>query len=66
MDSRIIIKLLKQEGWIHKRTTGSHWHFVHPLRKGVVTVPHPKRDFPKGTLKSIAKQSGIEKIGDGS
>jgi len=64
MDSKAIIRLLKQEGWIHKRTTGSHWHFMHPSKKGIVTVPHPKREFPKGTLKSIAKQSGIVIIGE--
>ncbi len=64
MDSKTIIRLLQQEGWVHKRTTGSHWHFMHISKKGIVTVPHPKREFPKGTLKSIAKQSGITKIGE--
>jgi predicted RNA binding protein YcfA (HicA-like mRNA interferase family) len=37
---------------------------MHPSKKGIVTVPHPKREFPKGTLKSIAKQSGIVIIGE--
>lgn len=27
---------------------------------GRVTVPHPKRDLPIGTLRSIEKQSGIK------
>ena len=62
MDSKTIIKLLEQDGWVHKRTNGSHWHFMHISKKGIVTVPHPKREIPKGTLKSIAKQSGIIKI----
>ena len=60
MDSRTIIKLLESGGWVIKRTRGSHHHFVHPSKKGVVTVPHPKRDLPKGTLISIEKQSGLE------
>ena len=63
MDSRKIIQLLKKDGWGLKRTTGSHYHFVHPTKKGLVTVPHPKRDLPKGTLKSIEKQANI-KLGD--
>ncbi len=64
MNSRVIIQMLQEDGWVHKRTTGSHWHFIHPLKRGIVTVPHPKRDFPKGTLKSIAKQSGVLTIGE--
>ena len=27
---------------------------------GIVTVPHPKKDFPIGTLKSIERQSGVK------
>lgn len=59
MDSRKIIQLLKKDGWEHKRTTGSHYHFIHPTKKGLVTVPHPKKDLPRGTLKSIEKQADI-------
>ena len=32
--------------------------FTHPDYVDKVTVPHPKRDFPKGTLVSIFKQAG--------
>ena len=39
---------------------GSHVQFTHPIKKGRVTVPHPKRDIPIGTLKSIEKQSGLK------
>ncbi len=59
MESRKIIQLLKKDGWELKRTTGSHHHFIHSKKKGIVTVPHPKRDLPTGTLKSIEKQAGI-------
>jgi predicted RNA binding protein YcfA (HicA-like mRNA interferase family) len=34
--------------------------FKHPAKAGRVTVPHPKRDIPVGTLKSIEKQSGLK------
>jgi predicted RNA binding protein YcfA (HicA-like mRNA interferase family) len=39
---------------------GSHLQFKHPAKSGRVTVPHPKRDIPLGTLKSIEKQSGLK------
>ena len=60
MDSRKVIQLLKKDGWELKRTVGSHHHFVHPTKKGLVTVPHPKRDLPTGTVKSIEKQANIK------
>jgi predicted RNA binding protein YcfA (HicA-like mRNA interferase family) len=60
MDSRELIRLLKKDGWYEVSQAGSHKQFKHPARKGRVTVPHPKRDIPKGTLKSIEKQAGIK------
>lgn len=59
MDIRRIIKLLETEGWWHVRTRGSHHMFQHPVRPGTVTVPHPRKDIPRGTLKSIERQSGV-------
>lgn len=59
--SKEIIKLLIEDGWYeYQSTTGSHHSFKHPLKKGRVVVPHPRKDFPIGTLKSIEKQSGIK------
>ena len=60
LSSREIIRLLQKAGWVHVRTTGSHHHFRHPEGPGTVTVPHPVRDMPPGTLKSIEKQSGVK------
>jgi predicted RNA binding protein YcfA (HicA-like mRNA interferase family) len=60
MDSRDIIKQLKRDGWYAVNHVGSHKQFSHPTKKGRVTVPHPKRDIPIGTLKSIEKQAGIK------
>ncbi|QNQ83653.1 type II toxin-antitoxin system HicA family toxin [Lactobacillus sp. PV037] len=58
MESRKVIKRLKREGWFLARITGDHHHFKHPTKKGIVTVPHPNKDIPKGTLDSIYKQAG--------
>jgi predicted RNA binding protein YcfA (HicA-like mRNA interferase family) len=60
MDSRDVIKRLKSEGWHLANTRGSHHQFKHPDKPGRVTVPHPKKDIPAGTLKSIARQAGWE------
>ena len=59
MDSRTIIRALVAEGWELVATKGSHHQFKHPTRPGRVTVPHPKRDIPSGTLRSIEKQAGL-------
>jgi predicted RNA binding protein YcfA (HicA-like mRNA interferase family) len=60
MDSRRLIKQLEADGWAHVRTTGSHWHFRHPQKPGTVTVPHPKKDLPKGTQRSIERQAALK------
>ncbi|HYD99936.1 MAG TPA: type II toxin-antitoxin system HicA family toxin [Alphaproteobacteria bacterium] len=60
MDSRTVIKAIEADGWRQVRVTGSHHHYRHPTKPGTVTVPHPKKDLPAGTLRSIAKQAGID------
>jgi predicted RNA binding protein YcfA (HicA-like mRNA interferase family) len=60
MDSRQLLRLLKEDGWVHVRTTGQHWHFKHPTKKGLVTVPHPKKDLPKGTVHRIFRQAQLK------
>ncbi|MFD1548991.1 type II toxin-antitoxin system HicA family toxin [Levilactobacillus fuyuanensis] len=60
IDSREIIKILQKDGWYLARVTGDHRHFKHPVKPGIVTVPHPRKDIPKGTLNSILKQAGLK------
>jgi predicted RNA binding protein YcfA (HicA-like mRNA interferase family) len=60
MNSRDIIRALERDGWKQVRVTGSHFHFRHPTKPGVVTVPHPRRDVPIGTVRSIERQSGVK------
>ncbi|HAV6222599.1 type II toxin-antitoxin system HicA family toxin [Acinetobacter baumannii] len=59
MKSLDLIKLIEADGWYEVRVTGSHHHFKHPNKKGLVTIPHPKKDLPSGTVKSILKQAGL-------
>tara|TARA_R110002124_G_scaffold89513_1_gene228773 strand:- start:2685 stop:2870 length:186 start_codon:yes stop_codon:yes gene_type:complete len=59
MNSREVLKRLKANGWEVVAQKGSHVQLKHPVKKGRVTVPHPKRDLPKGTLKSIERQANL-------
>lgn len=60
MTSREIIAKLEAAGWSLCRSKGSHHHYAHPSRPGIVTVPHPVKDVPVGTIKSIERQSGVK------
>jgi predicted RNA binding protein YcfA (HicA-like mRNA interferase family) len=59
VNSREIIRRLRADGWYEVAQGGSHKQFKHPTKPGRVTVPHPSRSIPIGTLKSIEKQAGI-------
>ena len=56
LNSREIVKRLKAEGYELVSVKGSH----HKFRKGEipVVVPHPKKDLPLGTARSIARWVG--------
>ncbi|PHR95322.1 MAG: addiction module toxin, HicA family [Leeuwenhoekiella sp.] len=60
MKSSALIKMIEKDGWYIVRTKGSHHHFKHPKKAGLVTIPHPKKDIPKGTVESILKQAGLK------
>jgi predicted RNA binding protein YcfA (HicA-like mRNA interferase family) len=58
LDSWGVMARLKADGWIEVAQKGSHKQFKHPPKPGRVTLPHPKRDIPLGTLRSIWRQAG--------
>ena len=57
--SREVIALLKKNGWYVVSCEGYHHQFKHPFKKGRVSVPHPVKDIPLGTLKNISRQAGV-------
>ncbi len=59
MQSRELIKIIEADGWYLVATKGSHHQFKHDTKKGRVTIPHPKKDLPQQTIKSIFKQAGL-------
>jgi predicted RNA binding protein YcfA (HicA-like mRNA interferase family) len=59
MTSGDVLRALRAAGWKVVRQKGSHLQLRHPTKPGLVTVPHPRKDLPVGTLKSVEKQSGL-------
>lgn len=60
MNSREILRKLAEDGWYEVSQAGSNKQFKHGVKPGRVTVPHPKREVPVGTIKSIEKQAGLK------
>lgn len=60
MKTKKIIKLVEKDGWYLVRTTGSHRHYKHPVKKGIVTIAgHPDMEIAKKTLNCVLKQAGL-------
>ncbi len=59
MNSRELIAKIESDGWYLVRTRGSHHHFKHPVKPGLVTIPHPKKDLLAKTIASILKQARL-------
>ena len=59
MSSTEVLRRLKADGWYKVSQAGSHVQLKHLEKPGRVTVVHPKRDIPIGTLRSIERQAGI-------
>lgn len=60
MKIRKIIKLIEKDGWYLVRTNGSHRHYKHPVKKGIVTISgHPDMEIAKKTLNCVLKQARL-------
>jgi len=59
VQSRLLIKELEEAGWTLDRVTGSHHIFRHRYNPYTIPVPHPKKDLPLGTVKSIRRRAGL-------
>ncbi len=63
MKFRDLIKRIEDDGWKHIRTTGSHMHYSHSTKPGLVTVPGGgklNRDIAPGTANGVLKQAGLK------
>jgi predicted RNA binding protein YcfA (HicA-like mRNA interferase family) len=62
MKVREILRIIKADGWVQVRQTGSHRHFHHATKPGTVTVAgHPSAELAPKTASAIMKQAGLEK-----
>jgi len=59
VQSRLFIKELQEAGWVLDRVAGSHHIFTHRYNPYTIPVPHPKKDLPLCTVKSIRKRAGL-------
>ena len=55
-----LIKIVEDDGWILNRINGSHYHFHHLIKKGIVAIPHPIKDIDPKTASSIKRQAGLK------
>ena len=50
-------KLIKEDGWYHYATIGSHYQYKHNIKPGKVTIPKHCKDVKKGgTYLEIIKE----------
>ena len=55
-----LIEMVIDDGWSLSRINGSHHHFHHPIKKGIVTIPHPVKDMDPKTVNSIKRQADLK------
>ena len=57
------VRLLEIDGWYKdpdNPTDGSHYHLVHPTKKGKMTVPLERKVLKKKTHDSILNDAGLK------
>jgi predicted RNA binding protein YcfA (HicA-like mRNA interferase family) len=62
MSGREIVKIMKRNGWILDRISGSHHVMVKEGLRSIPVPVHGKKDIPKGLASAILKQAGIKGI----
>lgn len=60
MKPREMEKLILSDGWVFKSQQGSHRQYVHPEKRGKVTIPFHAKELPKSVEHSILKQAGLK------
>lgn len=53
-------KIILADGWIFKSQVGFHRQYVHPIKRGKVTIPFHGNDVSRKTENSILKQAGLK------
>jgi predicted RNA binding protein YcfA (HicA-like mRNA interferase family) len=60
MKVRDVIRMLSRDGWYLVRSRGSHRHFRHPHKPGLVTVAGAaNHDLAPKTFRTILRQANL-------
>lgn len=59
MTSSELLRVLKQNGWIHIKTKGSHYHLEKEGKK-IILPFHGNKEVAKGTEQAILKQANLK------
>lgn len=62
MNGKEVINLLKNPGWKHTSTRGSHYKMEKAGCRSVPVPVHGNHDLGIGLLKTIEKQTGVKLI----
>jgi len=60
ISTRKLIQLLRKNGFVLTRQSGSHAVFKNEAKKKKITVPIHSKNIPTGTLHSILKDASLE------
>lgn len=60
MTGKELIKIFKKHGWALDRISGSHHIMIKEGERSIPLPVHGNKDIPKGLVKTILKQAGIE------
>jgi predicted RNA binding protein YcfA (HicA-like mRNA interferase family) len=61
MKSGELVRLLKRDGWVVIRQSGSHMMMEHPTKKGQIVCPsHGSHEIGKGLENKIRKDAGLK------
>jgi len=55
-----LIKMVEADCWVEVRVNGSHHHFHHSQKPGIVTIVHPKKVEKPGTANNVLRQAGLK------
>lgn len=54
-----LVKVLSKQGFIFKRSSGSHHVYFHPITRRIVSIPvHRGKDLGRGITKAIISDAG--------
>jgi len=56
-----LVRILEADGWYCTGQSGSHRHYRHATKPGLLIVPmHVGKEIGKGLLHSILKKAGLK------